>query len=199
MATFEVITQIGGGGGSGVQSVVPGTGIAVDDADPANPVVSATGGAGSLLSASVTLTDAQIKALPSTAVELVAAPGAGKIINVLSCRVALDNSSGAYTNATDASLVLKLGSLWISSVMITDTALLGTTPDSTNFVLPASTYMTVGTFNGEILSSLQGNTIAGQENVALDIKDDYAGGSDYTGGNAANTLKVTVYYVVVDL
>lgn len=38
----------GGGGGSGiVETVVAGTGISVDSTDPANPVVSATGGGGS--------------------------------------------------------------------------------------------------------------------------------------------------------
>lgn len=36
----------GGGGSGGVQSVQPGTGIAVDNTDPANPIVSATGGGG---------------------------------------------------------------------------------------------------------------------------------------------------------
>jgi hypothetical protein len=37
----------GGGGGSGiVETIVAGTGISVDDTDPANPIVSATGGGG---------------------------------------------------------------------------------------------------------------------------------------------------------
>lgn len=36
----------GGGGGSGVASVVAGSGISVDDTDPANPIISATGGTG---------------------------------------------------------------------------------------------------------------------------------------------------------
>lgn len=41
----------GGGGGSGtVVSVVAGTGISVDNTDPANPVVSATGGGGASFS-----------------------------------------------------------------------------------------------------------------------------------------------------
>lgn len=35
-----------GSGGGGIESVVAGTGISVDDTDPANPVVSATGGGG---------------------------------------------------------------------------------------------------------------------------------------------------------
>lgn len=36
----------GGGAGGSVESIVAGTGISVDDTDPANPVVSATGGGG---------------------------------------------------------------------------------------------------------------------------------------------------------
>lgn len=54
-ADGEVLTTNGGvagwaaapaGSGGGVQSIVPGTGIAVDNTDPQNPVVSATGGGG---------------------------------------------------------------------------------------------------------------------------------------------------------
>lgn len=37
--------EVGGGGGT-VESIVPGTGISVNDTDPANPIVSATGGGG---------------------------------------------------------------------------------------------------------------------------------------------------------
>lgn len=57
----------GGGGSSGVQSVTAGAGIAVDNTDPANPVVSATGGATSakawrlLISASNGATTLQIR------------------------------------------------------------------------------------------------------------------------------------------
>lgn len=38
----------GGGGGGVVETIVPGTGITVDDSDPANPIISATGGGGGL-------------------------------------------------------------------------------------------------------------------------------------------------------
>jgi hypothetical protein len=41
--TDTVVWGTPGGGGGGVQSVVPGDGIDVDSTDPANPVVSATG------------------------------------------------------------------------------------------------------------------------------------------------------------
>lgn len=38
---------MGGSGGGGIQSIVPGTNITVDDTDPQNPIVSSTGGGGS--------------------------------------------------------------------------------------------------------------------------------------------------------
>lgn len=40
------IDELALGGVTGVQSIVAGTGISVDDTDPANPIVSATGGGG---------------------------------------------------------------------------------------------------------------------------------------------------------
>lgn len=44
----DAIDEIaGGGGGGGIVSIVAGTGISVDDTDPLNPIVSATGGGGS--------------------------------------------------------------------------------------------------------------------------------------------------------
>lgn len=44
---WDTDPSVSGGGGSGiVESIVAGTGITVDDTDPANPIVSATGGGG---------------------------------------------------------------------------------------------------------------------------------------------------------
>lgn len=41
-----VIYGVPGGGDSGIQSIVAGTNVTVDDSDPQNPIVSATGGGG---------------------------------------------------------------------------------------------------------------------------------------------------------
>ncbi len=57
------IDFVAAGGGGGVNSVVAGTGIAVDNTDPANPVVSATGGAGSF---AVTETEVDFGTKPTT-------------------------------------------------------------------------------------------------------------------------------------
>ncbi len=53
----------GGGGGGTVDSIVAGIGIAVDSTDPANPIVSATGGGGSF---TVTETEVDFGATPTT-------------------------------------------------------------------------------------------------------------------------------------
>jgi len=45
-----IVSPVGGGGGTGtVETIVAGTGISVDDTDPANPIVTNTGGAGAYL------------------------------------------------------------------------------------------------------------------------------------------------------
>lgn len=45
LGTGDITIAASGGGGGGIESIVAGDGIAVDDTDPANPIVSATGAA----------------------------------------------------------------------------------------------------------------------------------------------------------
>lgn len=59
--TEDGIEFLPGGTGGGVSSVVAGTGIAVDNTDPANPIVSTTGSPGSF---SVTETEVDFGTLP---------------------------------------------------------------------------------------------------------------------------------------
>ena len=63
---------------------------------------------GLLLSKTVTLTNAQIKALPTTKVEIVAAPGAGKQIVLLGGLLKVDTTAGAYTNVDGTNSIMTL-------------------------------------------------------------------------------------------
>lgn len=52
----QIVSLAGGGGGGGIQSVVAGTNVTVDNTDPLNPVVSATGGGGGVVPITVDTT-----------------------------------------------------------------------------------------------------------------------------------------------
>jgi len=155
------------------------------------------GEGGALLSATVELTNAQIIALPSTGVELVAAQGSGKIINVVSC-YCVTNFASVYTGTTDASLNLMMGLAYVNSTFPDWAGALETTTRK-GLKLPENSYSAGGgSFAGETIGLMSTN-LTNLEDEALVLKDDYSGLSDYGGGNAANTLKVTVFYTIVDL
>lgn len=158
--------------------------------------VFAGSGSSILHQATVTLTDAQIKALPTTAVELIAAPGSGLVVIPIFVSVAF-HLEEAYT-AVGASLsVLYDGiSNYPTNVMETETTLQATGDFQGLVLAPYLNARTAGDFSGLVTSSpLGADTI----NTALVIADDYNGASDYTDGDEANTLTVTVAYVVLNV
>jgi hypothetical protein len=151
-------------------------------------------------SASVTLTDAQIKALPTTGVEVVPAPGAGKAILCQSAVLDYDISV-AYTADTDASVsIYRAGTSSNATFLgLTQPVLGGTGRYFMMLPGPARAIIAdTGTF-AYTAHIDQLTTIENMENKGLVVQDREGGVADYTGGDAANTLTVTVYYSIFDV
>lgn len=160
----------------------------------------AGGGTVSIPATTVLLSNDQIKALPTTPVEIIPAPGANKIIIPLSCVAILKVPGGVYyTNNTDAAWYLKL-TQQVSNVAVVQQALGGAVATSqiVNFSFPLLS-VGAGEFDGVVVSNYDATENENDLNVPLLLYGNYLGGSDYTGGNAANTLKMVIYYIIVDL
>lgn len=194
-------TGVGVTGATGVagvvQSVVAGVGIEVDDTDAANPIVSAASG---LLSATVTLDDDDIKALPTTPIELVPAPGAGLMLLPQHVTILVNSLGGGYTNidTDEAVLVVQDGGGEDRTNAIQNVSALGF--DQVSNILDSAAQ------KGAVLTG--GTTeIAGDDQTAtaFDFSDDEPlvlvlnnnAAGNLTGGNAANSMTVSVIYTVV--
>lgn len=142
---------------------------------------------------SVTIIDAQIKTIPTTAIVLIAAPGPGKIIVPIAVLLVFDTTAGAYTGVdANASLQLMFGVVEASGAVLTLDGLSG---QKVYAFIPSNSATGTGNFAGIQVSSVHSPV---PENTALSIKDDWWGNSDYTGGDPANTLKVTVFYSIIN-
>lgn len=154
---------------------------------------------GSLLSETVELTDAQIKALPSTKVLLVAAQGSNKAVIPVSCIAISNFTGGAYTHDAGASWQLTLqDGTTIGAPFVADTAL----DDATNIYINQIACIDQGPGGGDftgVLVTGSAALVGSYNNKGIYLSDSFNGIDDYTVGNAANTLKVVLYYIVVDL
>lgn len=142
--------------------------------------------------ATITLTDAQIKALPTTGVVLVPAPGAGFVLRPYLV-VLVTNLAAAYTNV-DASGV---------GFFVDDGAGDLTTycPHATFLGNTARRIATMGPYVVTDDSSGSGVvprlSLAASEDSPLILFSSNAAAGDYTGGDAANTITATVLYAVI--
>lgn len=149
-----------------------------------------------IISSITTISNDEIKTLPQGII-IAPAQGDRKIIWPLAviCNLHIE---GAYTGVTDASLAIKIGNN-TSDVAFMSQGYLEATEGDYVFSVPIGPLaIATGSFSG-ILADTLGWNLPSVNNAPLKIVDDYIGLSNYAGGNPANTLKITVYYVVVDL
>lgn len=160
-----------------------------------------------VLSTRVALTDAQIKALPTTPIELVAAQGAGTTIFLIGALVIIDTSADGYANFNAGAFLMVTfageGSGAAQSLLSG-----GQVEDLlsafTRYSVMLGPYTTASASVTEpnpsfapVLPSLI--DVGDMENKALQISANNQGSGNFTGGNAANTGSVTVLYMIVDL
>lgn len=173
----------------------------------------ANGGSGSasgagILRATASLTNAQILALPTTPVTIIAAPSAGTYITFLGGSLVIDTTGAAYTNidATYAACaVYYLGDFtqWIAAGPVDD-ATYSLTRFTQGFGTGAHLLWNLAVYqdtpsdgNAGIYWTLPGLIPEATFNgTAVAIAMDNNGSGNLTGGNAANSMTVTLYYVV---
>lgn len=143
----------------------------------------APGGDGAMLYTEITMTDAQVKAARATPVVLIAAPGVGKVLELVSGTAIFDYTA-AYTQVDPTDLLqvrYKDGTGSKASEVIPFTGFLAATADTAVGVEKITTGTPVA------------KTVC--ENQALVVHN--PGATELGGGNAANVVRIKVAYRVV--
>lgn len=158
------------------------------------------GGSSPLLVATTTMTNAQILTLPTTSIEILTGT-AGKVTIPLLVFVEVDTAAAAYSNVgatpgfDDWVIQIKgtTQAVFVSGWVIPYNTLVNTTGGAFVFTPPQgvdiSDETTLATELTNIPGEYDGNTI---RLVAFNAA------GDYTGGDAANSAKVTIFYVQAD-
>lgn len=147
-------------------------------------------------SVTYTLSNAEIKALPTTGVELKPAPGVGSRYQIVGGAAIADFTAGGYTNA-DATLG---NGLYIAA----GSAISGIVPLNNFFETNLMTF-TDEPFTFDILPRMLANEVGDGvnpnigmvsyfDNQPLTVKYDNNSAGNFTGGNAANTMKLIVLF-----
>ena len=143
-------------------------------------------GTGIFYTTKVVLTNAQVLALPTTAVQVIAAPGsAGKHIQLVTASVLMDLTAAVYTNV-DAGAVLGL---------IT-AAGEGISQRATKGLFNASAAKRLVLLEGGSLN-LDSTLYSNHDNQAIKVSVSNGAAGNFTGGDAANTMTLFLTYQVV--
>jgi len=148
--------------------------------------VSLSGGdSGVIKTKTVTLTNAQILALPSTAIEIIPSPGANKILVPSLVTISWKYISG-YTNLDNANVAIQWGAVPGGTASI--------------IILQSAWGILFGDNLDDIISypSDQNAIYQSQSNNPISVTA-ANGAGNFTGGNPVNIMKVTVLYTSVDL
>jgi len=140
--------------------------------------------AASVQSASITLSSAQTQSLKGSPVTLVAAPGAGNCLSVLSAVLQYKAGSAPYAVSGGGHFSLLFGSAPGASGPVESSDL-----SATGFIDQAQNQIRIPRL------SAMANAQSGVENAALAISND--GDAEWSAGNG--TVTITVYYTVVAL
>jgi hypothetical protein len=174
---------------------------------PQTQLVTVGGTTDAMLEITATLTDDQIKALPSTPVQLIPAPPLGKTLVIHRVLLAPHFASGPYSNisiAPDTPMLLVCADLGVplATIIVDDPA--ATPPQTllTEFLTASGDIWAL--IPPQALSQTTfGTTLAGftstppTPNLPLLVMI-YNPAGDLTGGDPANTLTVVVFYSIID-
>ena len=169
------------------------------------------GGTGSIERQIVTLTNDQIKALPTTPIVSVSAPDAGSRVAIVSATLRLNSASGAYANVNTTYSTLTFATslgAWLGTTVLNDSTL---TEAGLTYFLAGGANRLVQLIPGHDAVAMAATSgrqwIAPFPAYAVDILDgeavylslDNNGSGNLTGGHANNSLKITTYYAIEEL
>jgi hypothetical protein len=158
----------------------------------------------------ITLTDAQFKALPTTPVDIIPAPGAGKAIIPIAGSIKF-NITGGYTNV-GGSVGTGITQLDLVGFGVVPTESINTIQNNSQNIRIKLSLLSF-TFQDTDRDVVNGISNPGFSKSSIDLNVNEAlklycynytqnmntDLGNFTGGNAANTLEVTVVYSIVDL